>query len=135
MSKHVISVVVRINRPKRHTFAWAGAALAALLLAFGFHFLPGKCTAGDEERGKPAQSTQPKACLEKEDEGPTVARVEGKSLSYRIQSNILRQTRRVSIATPASYAHTSRRYPVIVVFDGDYLGPDVVNAAGYLAEE
>src|SRR5262249_19358486 len=55
--------------------------------------------------------------------------------TYRIRSDVLGKTRRVFVATPASFTQTSRRYPVILAFDGEYLFPDVLTAATYLARE
>jgi hypothetical protein len=54
--------------------------------------------------------------------------------SYRIQSHVLNETRQVLVATPASFAKTTRPFPVILAFDGEYLFPDVLASAAYLAD-
>jgi len=54
---------------------------------------------------------------------------------FSIRSTILSQTRRVNIALPASFESTgpARRYPVIIVFDGEYNFGLATAAAQYLA--
>ncbi len=54
---------------------------------------------------------------------------------FSIRSAILSQTRRLNVALPASFASTgsARRYPVIIVFDGEYSFAPTVAAAQYLA--
>ncbi len=48
----------------------------------------------------------------------------GRGSAFEIRSAILGQTRHVDIALPATYARTDRRYPVVVVLDGEaYLAP------------
>src|SRR5262245_37140585 len=134
MSKISLSPA-RLARQKAHRLVRGQSVLAALFLAFGSQYFCNSSTA-DEKREAPAQGAKPEPGLVKEDDRPSAAaRLGGETHSYRIQSTVLKQTRRVSITTPASFAQTSRCYPVIVVFDGEYLGPDVVNAAGYLAKE
>jgi enterochelin esterase-like enzyme len=41
--------------------------------------------------------------------------------AYHIKSEVLKETRRVLVSLPASFAQTARRYPVILAFDGEYL--------------
>lgn len=57
--------------------------------------------------------------------------------TFRIQSTILGQTRRVHVHLPASFAKSapSRRYPTMVVFDGEWLLRNVVKTSDVLAEE
>ena len=54
-----------------------------------------------------------------------------------LQSEILGEARRISVATPASYETSGpdRRYPVIIAFDGEYKHTAVIDAARYLAAE
>ncbi len=54
---------------------------------------------------------------------------------FSIRSSILGQTRKVNIATPPSFSSTGpeRRYPVIIVFDGEFAFSRTVAAAQYLA--
>ena len=61
----------------------------------------------------------------------------GNSTAYVIRSLILGETRRINIATPSSFevSGPNRRYPVAIVFDGEYLFAAKVAAAEYLAEE
>ena len=49
------------------------------------------------------------------------------ALAFKIDSAILKETRRIQIVLPASYAQSSpaRRYPVTIVVDGEYLMPTV----------
>jgi hypothetical protein len=50
----------------------------------------------------------------------------GRGSAFRIESAILRQTRHIDVALPASFSRSSpsRHYPVIVAFDGEaYLAP------------
>ncbi len=57
-------------------------------------------------------------------ESPTVATTGGGDLqTFEMSSAILGETRRVHVALPASFANTSqeRRYPVVVVVDGEAL--------------
>ena len=56
------------------------------------------------------------------------------SQAFKIDSAIMKETRRVQIVFPASYAKTAsaRRYPVTVVVDGEYLMPTVAVVADEL---
>jgi enterochelin esterase-like enzyme len=68
--------------------------------------------------------------LEK-DAGRSVPGQMGNSTAYVIRSSILGETRRIDIATPASFevSGPNRRYPIVIVFDGDCLfAPKVVAA-------
>jgi putative esterase len=62
-------------------------------------------------------------------------RLGGGSQVYRIDSAILGQTRRIDIHLPPSFTKTgpARRYPVIVVFDGEYVSRAVVTMSEALA--
>jgi hypothetical protein len=52
-----------------------------------------------------------------------------------IQSSILDEARRIFVATPASFAQTTRRYPVIVVLDGEHRFAQAATAASLLAAD
>ncbi|HEY2323604.1 MAG TPA: alpha/beta hydrolase-fold protein, partial [Thermoanaerobaculia bacterium] len=54
---------------------------------------------------------------------------------FSINSAILGQTRRIDVHLPPSFSKTGpdRRYPVIVVFDGEYVSRAVVTTSGELA--
>ncbi len=70
----------------------------------------------------PARSQQPPSLVA--ETGEVVSATRGASAqAYQIASAILKETRRVLIALPASYSHSApeRRYPVTVVVDGEYL--------------
>src|SRR5262245_7253219 len=58
----------------------------------------------------------------------------GSAQSFEIASAILKETRRILIALPASYSQSSpdRRYPVTVVTDGEYLMPAVATVSDEL---
>jgi hypothetical protein len=86
-------------------------------------------------RDQPEAKRQKGAQLEKDNDPPSSGRVPAGSVVYRIKSGLLDETRRVFVATPPSYAKTSRRYPVILAFDGEYIMPEALAAAAYLAEE
>ncbi|MEZ5316261.1 MAG: alpha/beta hydrolase-fold protein [Vicinamibacterales bacterium] len=66
----------------------------------------------------------------------------GEALAFRITSRVLGETRTIAVATPASFDRTGpdRRYPVIVVLDGEsLLAPvaamaSVLSAAGQMPE-
>lgn len=71
-----------------------------------------------------AQTTAPQSASLIADTNRTVSASRGSSAeSFRITSAILKETRRILIALPASYQQsaTTRRYPVTVVVDGEYL--------------
>ena len=71
-----------------------------------------------------AQTTTPQSPSLVADTNRTVSASRGGSAqSFRITSAILKETRRILIALPASYQQsaTTRRYPVTVVVDGEYL--------------
>lgn len=61
----------------------------------------------------------------------------GGSRSFTIASKVLGRTRRVFVHLPPSFAKTgpARRYPTIVLFDGEFLLQPVVAAADVLTEE
>ncbi len=52
---------------------------------------------------------------------------------FDLQSEILGESRRVYVDLPESHAASARGFPVIVVFDGDYLFSETVTAARHLA--
>src|SRR5882672_3576294 len=55
--------------------------------------------------------------------------------SYRIESRTLGETRVIDVSLPASYGYDStRRYPVLVVLDGDYEHQIAAAIAGFYAE-
>ncbi len=61
----------------------------------------------------------------------------GHTQSYQIESSILGETRRVFIHLPPSFDKSapSRRYPVTIVFDGEWLMKPVVTVSNVLIEE
>jgi pimeloyl-ACP methyl ester carboxylesterase len=60
-------------------------------------------------------------------------RLEASTLA--IQSSILDEPRRVFVATPASFARTTRRYPVLVVLDGEHQFAQAATVARLLAAD
>ncbi len=86
-----------------------------LLATFLF---PGCCASS----AQPAQAPQSPPLVA--ETGRTVPASRGGSAqSFQLASAILKETRRILIVLPASYAHSAphRRYPVTVVADGEYL--------------
>src|SRR4029079_1169594 len=79
-----------------------------------------------------AQSVQP--TLTAESSRNMTASRGSVSQAFQFPSAILKETRRVQIVLPASYAQTdaTRRYPVMVVVDGEYLIPTVATVADEL---
>ena len=79
-----------------------------------------------------AQSVQPTLSAEP-DRNITVSRG-GAAQAFKITSAILKETRRIQIVLPSSYAQSAsaRRYPVTVVVDGEYLMPTVAVVADEL---
>jgi predicted alpha/beta superfamily hydrolase len=73
--------------------------------------------------------------LEK-DAGRSVPGRIGKSAAYTLRSAILGERRRINIATPASFemSASTRRYPVVIAFDGESLFAPKIFAAQYLAD-
>jgi hypothetical protein len=59
----------------------------------------------------------------------------GGSRSFVIASKILEQQRRVFIHTPPSFDKTTHRYPVMILFDGEFLMQPVVTVADVLTQE
>src|SRR5262249_9102971 len=59
----------------------------------------------------------------------------GTAQSFQIASAILKETRRILVVLPASYAQSApeRRYPVMVVVDGEYLIPTMAAVSDELA--
>lgn len=59
----------------------------------------------------------------------------GTAQTFQITSNILKETRRILIVLPSSYANSgsARRYPVTVVVDGEYLLPTVAAVSDELS--
>jgi predicted alpha/beta superfamily hydrolase len=55
--------------------------------------------------------------------------------AFKIDSAIMKETRRIQIVFPDSYAQSAstRRYPVTVIVDGEYLMPNVAVVTGELA--
>lgn len=87
----------------------------ALLVVF---FLLSVITASAQS----AQTQQPPALVAQP--GRTIsASLGGNAQSFQIASAIMKETRRVLVVLPASYAQSApdRRYPVTVVVDGEYL--------------
>jgi hypothetical protein len=56
----------------------------------------------------------------------------GGSTTYRIDSSVLGETRRIAVATPPSYSKSQRRYPVVIAFDGESLFAPLWAAATHL---
>lgn len=79
-----------------------------------------------------AQSVQP-TLISEPDRNVSASR-SSSSRAFKIDSAIMKETRRVQIAFPASYAKSAsaRRYPVTVVVDGEYLMPTFVVVADEL---
>lgn len=59
----------------------------------------------------------------------------GGSRSFTVESKVLGQTRRVFVHLPPSFEKTTRRYPTIVLFDGELLMQPVVTVADVLTSE
>src|SRR5690349_16026069 len=59
----------------------------------------------------------------------------GGSRSFAIASKVLDQSRRVFIHLPSSFEKTSRRYPTVILFDGEFLMQPVVTVADVLTQE
>jgi predicted alpha/beta superfamily hydrolase len=59
----------------------------------------------------------------------------GTAQTFQIASNILKETRRILIVLPLSYANSGadRRYPVTIVVDGEYLMPTVAAVSDELS--
>ncbi|RPH37117.1 MAG: hypothetical protein EHM91_15410 [Planctomycetota bacterium] len=53
--------------------------------------------------------------------------------TIRINSNVLGEERTIFVSVPASHARTSRSYPVILLFDGDFTFADGSEVAHRLA--
>jgi len=68
---------------------------------------------------------------------PVHDQIGGGSRPFSIESKILGQTRHVLVHVPASFGKSapSRRYPTIVVFDGEWMQRYAVTASDFLAEE
>lgn len=83
-----------------------------------------------------ASAAWPQAAVLEKDARTIADTLGGGGAAYSIRSAILRQTRRVNIATPASFSSTgaARRYPVLITFDGEFSFARTVAAAKYLAE-
>jgi Putative esterase len=79
-----------------------------------------------------AQSVQP--TLTAESSRNMTASRGSATQAFQIPSAILKETRRIQIVLPASYAQSAatRRYPVTVVVDGEYLIPTVATVADEL---
>lgn len=59
----------------------------------------------------------------------------GGSRAFTISSKVLDQSRRVFIQLPSSFEKTSRRYPTVILFDGEFLMRPVVTVADVLTQE
>jgi hypothetical protein len=81
----------------------------------------------------PADAPSPRLIAEPSRQ--VVDRLGGGSHPMRIESAILGQTRRINVHLPPSFDRTGpeRRYPVIVVFDGEYVFRPVVTMSEALA--
>ncbi|MDX2150413.1 MAG: alpha/beta hydrolase-fold protein [Bryobacteraceae bacterium] len=55
--------------------------------------------------------------------------------TFTLRSEILNETRRVTVALPASFSKTTRSYPVAVVLDGAWILSKVLPGAGELARQ
>src|SRR6185369_13665399 len=87
-------------------------------LLFGLLFLVAVCASSAPST--PAQ--QPPSLVADADCTVKVTRG-GSAQSFRIASAIMKETRKILIVLPASYSQSAptRRYPVTVVVDGDFL--------------
>ena len=77
------------------------------------------------------------AALVAEPARPVRDQLGGGSRPFRIESAILGQTRKVLVHLPASFSKSAppRRYPTIVVLDGEWLLRSVLTTSDLLAEE
>src|SRR5215213_5790630 len=80
------------------------------------------------------QSQQPPSLVARSGRTVQVSRG-GSAQPFEIASAIMKETRRILIVLPASYAQSGpdRRYPVTVVVDGEYLTPAVATVSDELA--
>src|SRR6187455_3366408 len=83
----------------------------------------------------PAPARPDAPILEPDTGRTTRASLGTEGLAYRIESKILRETRTINIALPRSFADTGpeRRYPVMVVLDGEADLPEAAAVASKLS--
>jgi hypothetical protein len=104
-------------RPARKRTRRAGISLLGLLLA---------------SAGLMQAATQSSVLTSEPDRRAPIPRLGAETLT--IQSEVLGESRRMYVATPSSFTATTRRYPVVIVLDGEARFAPAVTATAALTE-